>query len=269
MVAENDTREVLLADGGLHIRVAPVSVITINRPERLNALDQQLLVAIAEAVAMLEDDPTARVIILTGAGPRAFAAGADLSELSNISSDLAAAEKLSRSGQAAMARLATSRLPTIAAVNGIALGGGCELAISCDIRIAARGAIFGMPEVTLGLIPGFGGTQRLPRLIGRSAALRLILSGNPVDAEEALTYGLVDSVVDDSQVLDACMKLGARIASHNPQAVSAAKTQINHSMTSTIAEGLQSEAQSFAERATSQESRAAVAAFFASRRSAK
>lgn len=267
-MSEAAIREIELAEGGLLVRIAPVGILTVNRPERLNALDRRLLGAIAEAVAMLEDESTVRALVLTGSGSRAFVAGADLREIAELG-DAGAAESFSRQGQAALARIATSPLPTIAAVNGLALGGGCELAISCDLRVAARGAAFAMPEVGLGLIPGFGGTQRLPRLIGQGAAMRMILSGEMIDAETALGYGLVESVVDDGQVLESACALAARIAKHPAAAVAAAKAAIHKGATLPLAQGLIAEAQRFGERVSSQESREAIAAFFESRRSSR
>jgi enoyl-CoA hydratase len=268
MTTAQSDREEYLADRSLHLRISTITWITIERPERLNAVDSQLLTSLANAISDLEKEPDVRVVVITGSGQRAFVAGADLSEIAKIT-DHSTAETLSRQGQAALGRIATSRLPTIAAVNGLALGGGCELAIACDLRVAARGAHFGMPEVTLGLIPGFGGTQRLPRLIGRGGALRMILGGDMIDAEEALRYGLVEEVVDDEHLTEAVTRLAERIAKHPPAAVSAAKSAVRKGATMSIAEGLVGEAQRFAERVISQESRDAVAAFFASRRSSR
>lgn len=167
--------------------------ITVNRPKKLNALDRATVSEIVAAVDRAADDPEVRALVLTGAGEKAFVAGADIEEMSGLTP--AEAQAHSRYLQESLDRIEQGRKPVIAAVNGFALGGGCELALACHVRIAAASARFGQPEVNLGLIPGAGGTQRLQRVVGRGRALDLILSGEMIDAEEALRIGLVNRVV--------------------------------------------------------------------------
>src|SRR5215475_6475740 len=169
-----------------------VATLTVNRPDKLNALNDRVIAELGSAIDALRGDASVGGIILTGAG-RAFVAGADISELEGHGA--ISAKALAQRGQDVFRRFETSPKPTIAAVNGFALGGGCELAMSCQMRIASENAKFGQPEVKLGLIPGYGGTQRLPRLVGKGRALQLLLTGEMIDAQEALRIGLVNRVV--------------------------------------------------------------------------
>jgi len=177
-------------------RKLPVAVVTLNRPKVLNALNRKTLEELSGALEEIRDDDSVRAVILTGAGEKAFVAGADISELEQLES--LSAQATARFGQRVTRLIESLGKPVIAAVNGFALGGGCELALACTLRIASDKARFGQPEVKLGLIPGYGGTQRLARLVGCGRALELILTGDPISAEEALRIGLVNRVVPSS-----------------------------------------------------------------------
>src|SRR4028119_2471740 len=190
-----------------------VAVLTIDRQEKLNALDGQVVEEIGQALLELEADAP-RVIVVTGAGERSFIAGADIKAMSVMTP--LEAKRFSEIGHAAMALLDRSPVPTIAAVNGFALGGGGEVALAGDIRIAAQNALFGFPEVGLGILPGMGGTQRLPRLIGPALAKELIFTGRRIDAEEAKRMGLVNRVVGQGEALSAARELAAEMSAHGP-----------------------------------------------------
>src|ERR1700759_1527402 len=177
----------------------PIAVVTVDRPKVLNALNRQSLAELEQVFLDLRQNEAVRVILLTGAGEKAFVAGADIRELSGLSAQQG--EQTALRGQRVFSLIETCGKPVIACINGFALGGGCELALACTFRIASERAKLGLPELKLGLIPGYGGTQRLPRLIGRSAALRLMLTGAAVDATEALRLGLVDEVVAALELL--------------------------------------------------------------------
>ncbi|MEG9438120.1 enoyl-CoA hydratase/isomerase family protein [Edaphobacter sp. HDX4] len=196
-----------------------IAVVTLNRPQVLNALNGQVFTDLKEIFAQLEDDPAVRVILLTGAGEKAFAAGADINELAGIGCSLG--QDLSHRGQGVFRQIETCGKPVIALINGYALGGGCELALACTLRLASSSAEFGQPEVRLGLIPGYGGTQRLPRLIGSSAALKLLLTGQRIDASEALRLRLVDEVVEPAELMARGKELARSILAVAPLAVSA------------------------------------------------
>jgi enoyl-CoA hydratase len=197
-------------------RDGAVAVLTLNRPQVLNALNTPTLDELSRALQTLQDDASVRVVIVTGAG-RAFVAGADISELAAL--DSRAAVEYARRGQRVFDRIEHLGKPVIAAVNGYALGGGCELAMACTLRVAADSARFGQPEIELGLIPGYGGTQRLPRLVGKGAALDLLLTGRHVDADEALRLGLVNRVVPSAGLMATARELAASLASKAPVAV--------------------------------------------------
>jgi enoyl-CoA hydratase len=200
-----------------------VALLTLDRPKALNALDRAMLEAISARCAELAGDPSLRAVVLTGEG-RAFSAGADVAEMRRH--DPAAAEKFSRLGHAALAALEALPVPVIAAVNGFALGGGCELALACDWIYASARARFGQPEVGLGLVPGFGGTSRLVRRVGVAWAKELVLGGEPIDAETALRIGLANRVFPPEELLPAALTAGERIASRGPLAVALAKRVI-------------------------------------------
>jgi enoyl-CoA hydratase len=220
-----------------------VAVLTIDRQEKLNALDRQVVEEIGQALLEIEAEGP-RVIVVTGAGERAFIAGADIRAMSVM--DPLEAKRFSEIGHAAMALLDRSPIPTIAAVNGYALGGGCEVALACDVRIAAENATFGFPEVGLGILPGMGGTQRLPRLIGPALAKELIFTGRRIGAGEAREIGLVNRVVAEGEALNAARELAAEISANAPLAVRHAKTAANRSLDVDLVSGLEYEADQFA-----------------------
>jgi enoyl-CoA hydratase len=197
----------------------PLAVLTLDRPKALNALNAATFEELTAAFDHLSADPAIRVILLTGTGDRAFAAGADIREISAISAEEGKAVSLR--GQAVFRRIETLGKPVLACIRGFALGGGCELAMACTLRIAADDARLGQPEVKLGLIPGYGGSQRLPRLVGRGAALKLLLTGAIIDAHEALRIGLVDEVVPAVELMSRAEALAHEIAANAPLAIAA------------------------------------------------
>lgn len=198
-------------------RREPIAIVTINRPEKLNALNIATVEALDNTMHMLNEDNAIRAIILTGAGQKAFVAGADISEITQL--DQSAGEAFAARGQKVFRYIETMRKPVIAAVNGFALGGGCELAMSCHLRIAAKTARFGQPEINLGIIPGYGGTQRLPRLIGLSNAIYLLSSGEMISAEKALQLGLVSEVVESEQLMERATALASTLSEKAPLAL--------------------------------------------------
>jgi enoyl-CoA hydratase len=234
-----ETYETILVE-----RADGVALVTLNRPKVLNALNGLMIAELRRAFAALDADPEVRVAILTGAGERAFAAGADIGELNALPSAVRGVG-LARTGQGLTLQLERMRVPVIAAVNGFALGGGCELALGCDIRIASESAKFGQPEVNLGLMPGFGGSQRTARLLGRGMAMYLCLTGETIDAHEALRIGLVEKVVPAAQLLDETKRIAGLIASKAPLAVAATKRAIDEGVALSTAAGLELEALHF------------------------
>jgi enoyl-CoA hydratase len=194
------------------------AIITINRPDQLNALNRQTIAELSHAIDTLEKDPNIRVIILTGSGEKAFVAGADIKEFANFNAPQGA--QLAREGQHKLFdKVELCHKPVIAAINGFALGGGLELALSAHIRIAASNARMGLPEVSLGVIPGYGGTQRLARLVGRGRASEMICTAEMITADKALEYNLVNTVVAQQDLLPTCLELSARIAKNSPTAI--------------------------------------------------
>ena len=218
-----------------------VALVTLDRPEALNALSFDLLDALASSLETLDVDPTARAVVITGAGRRAFAAGADIRELAEQSS--ASLHDGGRFG--AWDRIWAIGLPLIAAVRGFALGGGCELAMSCDMIVAAEDATFGQPEIRIGVMPGAGGTQRLTRAIGRARATELILTGRTISAVEAEALGLVTRVVPPDAAIDAALELAERIAGMPPLSVRAAVASIRDAAEHHLGEGLAREREAF------------------------
>ena len=220
-----------------------IGIITLNRPKALNALNSGLLNELGSVLTELMGAGL-RGLVLTGAGDRAFAAGADISEMSSFTAE--EAEVFSGGGQAVLTLLETFPAPTIAAVKGFALGGGCEVAMATDLILAAPTAVFGQPEVKLGVIPGFGGTQRLARRVGRQRALELMLTGRNVDAHEAVRLGIALEVVEEGDVLDAALKLAGRIARNGPSAVRWVKQVVHETEGRDAESGLASERAHFA-----------------------
>jgi len=238
-----------------------VAVITVDRQSALNALNQDVLAELTMAFEIAQTDVEVRALVLTGAG-RAFVAGADISELQRLSDPFAGREA-ALIGQDVMNTLAALPVPTVAAINGFALGGGLELALAADMRVAAPGAKLGLPEVGLGLIPGYGGTQRLPRLIGKGRALELIFTGRHVSAEEALQMGLVNRVADDA--LAAALELAGMAAKNAPVALGLAKEAVIRGLDLTLSEGLEVEADLFGMVTTTEDMKEGTAAFLAKR----
>lgn len=198
---------------------------TVNRPDKLNALNRSVFDDLNALMDQVDTDPAIRGVILTGSGPKAFVAGADISEFNQLSKEEAMA--LAKRGQDCFFRLERSRKPIIAAVNGFALGGGCELAMSCHIRLASENARFGQPEVNLGLIPGYGGTQRLTQLIGKGRAMELMMSGNMLNAADAHRVGLVNHVFTADSLLEESKKLLMTILAKGPNAVGRVIAAVN------------------------------------------
>jgi enoyl-CoA hydratase len=219
------------------------AVVTLNRPKVMNALNRALFAELDDAFATLAGDSGVRAIILTGAGEKAFAAGADIGELASLSAT--DGQRLAQRGQAVFRRIETCGKPVIAAIQGFALGGGCELAMACTIRIASERARLGQPEVKLGLVPGYGGTQRLPRLVGKGAALKLLLTGDMVGAEEAFRIGLVDEVVPSEALMSRAETLARAIAQQAPLAVAACLRAVNGGYDLPLDAGLELEASLF------------------------
>src|SRR5215471_3861872 len=196
---------------------AGIALITVNRPQKLNALSGEVIGELGDAFERVAGDSAIRATILTGAGEKAFVAGADINELAAMSA--VEARCLALRGQGILRRLETCGKPSVVAVNGFALGGGLELAMACTVRFASENARLGQPEVKLGIIPGYGGTQRLPRLVGRGRALELLLAGDPIDAAEALRIGLVNAVVPQSELLAFCRSWIAKVLANGPLAL--------------------------------------------------
>ena len=244
-----------------------VVVLRLNRPKVLNALNVLMVRELHAALTALEADRSVRAVILTGAGDRAFAAGADIAELNALANPLAAHEFI-RFGQRVTLQMERARFPIVAAVNGFALGGGCELAMACDIRIASETAKFGQPEVNLGLMPGYGGTQRTTRLLGRGMAMYLCLTGEPIGAAEALRAGLVDKVVPPDALLMEARRVAGLIAEKAPLAIEATKRTIEGGAALPLANALELEALSFASLIATADFEEGTKAFLEKRRPA-
>lgn len=202
-----------------------IYTITINRPDKLNALNQDVLQALDTELDNIYSNPEIRTVILTGAGPKAFVAGADISEFNQM--NVEQSRQMAKRGQDLFFRIERSPKPIVACVNGFALGGGCELAMSCHFRIASPNALFGQPEVNLGILPGYGGTQRLVQLIGKGRAMELLMSGQTIDANTALQYGLVNYVVPQEELLNKAISILTIIQAKAPLAVAGCITSAN------------------------------------------
>lgn len=220
-----------------------IAVVTINRPKSLNALNSETLAELNQCFSEIEERKDIKVLILTGSGEKSFVAGADISEMVNATA--AEGRAMGLLAYTAFGRLENMPQVTIAAVNGFALGGGCEISMACDIRVAAENAKFGQPETGLGILPGFGGTQRLPRLIGKGRAKELIFTCDMIDAQEAYRIGLANKVVPLAELMDTCKKMANKIISKGSYAVSLAKTCINTGLDVNISSGLKYEADLF------------------------
>lgn len=225
----------------LEVDESGICTLTINRPDKLNALNNQVLEELDAAVDAINENYKIRAVVITGAGEKAFVAGADIKELSSL--DPVSGEKVSKKGQAIFQRIENLTIPVIAAVNGYALGGGCELAMACHLRIASTKAALGLPEVSLGLIPGYGGTQRLTQLVGRAKALEYIMTGRQVKADEAFEVGLVNQVTEHSAV-DEAKSMLSKIMKQGPVAIKNALLAVEEAGSGS---GYESEARLFGE----------------------
>jgi enoyl-CoA hydratase len=254
-MAEYSFLQVSVADG--------VGTITVNRPDKLNALNATTVGELDLAFHALAAEPAVRGIILTGAGEKAFIAGADIAELATMTPLTGIA--VSRAGQDAFRFLETQRKPVLAAVNGFALGGGLEVALACHLRVCSSNARFGLPEVKLGIIPGYGGTVRLPRIVGRGRALELILTGDMIDAQEAYRIGLVNRVVEPGALRDEALTLMKKIIANGPVALGLALESVEHAGNTSIPDGLRLESDLFGLLAGTADMREGMAAFLEKR----
>jgi enoyl-CoA hydratase len=243
-----------------------LAIVTVNRPDKLNALNRTVLTELADVVTRLETDDAIRGAIITGSGPKAFVAGADISELS--SQGPVDGKARARTGQQIFRRLERCGKPVIAAVNGFALGGGCELAMACHLRLAAEGARFGQPEVKLGIGPGYGGTVRLPRLVGKGRALELLLTGDMIDAAEAYRIGLVNRVVPADRLLAEAEALLRRILENGPLAVRFVIEAVDAGLDLSLDDGLLLEANHFGLLSATADMREGTTAFLEKRKAA-
>jgi enoyl-CoA hydratase len=241
-----------------------IAKITFNRPKALNALNNELLDEMRHLLERIAEDESVRAVVLTGSGEKAFVAGADISELNAMTPS--AAKAFAAKGHRVMRLLEDLPVPVIAAVNGFALGGGCEIALACDFIYASETAKFGLPEINLGLIPGFGGTQRLPRIVGRNMAKELIYTGRMIDAREAASIGLVNRVFSPETLLEETLKTAGLIASRGAFSVRAAKTAVNRGLDVDLASGCLFEADSFALCFANEDSKEGTSAFLEKRK---
>ena len=240
------------------------AVVTINRPDKLNALNRATLEALDKALERAFTSEKVSVVVITGAGPKAFVAGADISEIAGL--DAISGRAFAQYGQGIYARIEASPKPVVAAVNGFALGGGCELAMACHLRVASENARFGQPEVKLGIIPGYGGTQRLARLVGRGAALELLLTGAMIDAKRAFELNLVNVVVGEGEALKKALELGGAIAAQGPLALKACLEAVRSGLDMPIEEGCYLEATLFGLCCASEDMKEGTSAFLEKRK---
>jgi len=220
-----------------------ILIVTIDRPERMNALDRPTLKEGAKLIKEVHYDREIRVVIVTGAGDKAFCAGADLKERENMT--MSEVRQYIRAIRDTFTDIENLPMPVICAINGVALGGGLELALACDIRIASPNATLGLTEVTLGIIPGGGGTQRLPRLVGRGQAKEMLLLGLRLTAEEALNIGLINHIAPEGKLMDMALEMAEKIVNNPPIAVQQAKIAINHGLDVELAQGLEIESEAY------------------------
>src|SRR5438477_8044860 len=247
----------------LYEKKGPIAYVTINRPKVLNALNKATIAELNEVFKDAREDAAVRGVILTGAGDKAFAAGADIAEMANDTS--AEAEDKTRHGQRLTKVIENLGKPVVAAVNGFALGGGCELAMACTIRLAVETAKFGQPEVTIGIIPGGGGTQRLPRLVGKGRALQLILTGEMIGAQEAYRIGLVNEVVAAADLIPRAETILKQIFANAPLAVKYSLEAVNNGLETSLVEGLSLEASLFGLCAGTEDKKEGTQAFLQKR----
>ena len=243
--------------------VGAIATVTINRPHVMNAIDVNTLKELEKLVEQLSDDDNVRVVVLTGAGHKAFVAGADISELQSLSPDQA--EEQSRFGQSVYLALEQMGKPIVASINGYALGAGCELAMSCTLRIASENAYIGLPEITLGALPGYGGTQRLARLVGRGRALEMMLTGRAIAAEEALRVGLVSQVVSADDLRTTSLAIAEQLSKQAPVAMNLILTAVAEGLDMTMLDGCSRESELFAKAAQTNDWNEGIGAFLEKR----
>ncbi|MFN2316533.1 MAG: enoyl-CoA hydratase/isomerase family protein [Gemmatimonadales bacterium] len=241
-----------------------IATVTVNRPDKLNALNAEVIRELGAAATRIAEDPEVRGVILTGAGEKAFVAGADIAELANLAP--AAARATAEEGQQVFDRIEQGRKPVVAAINGFALGGGLELAMACHVRIAAEHAKFGQPEVKLGLCPGYGGTVRLPRLVGRGRAVELLLSGGMIDAAEAYRIGLVNRVVPQGSLMATARELLETMLANAPLALAACLESVHTGLDLSQGDALLHEAEQFGALFGTADMKEGTAAFLARRK---
>jgi len=241
-----------------------IATVTVNRPDKLNALNIQTVNELNDVFTEIEENEDVYVVIITGSGEKAFVAGADISELNEL--DVLSAKEFSERGNHVYSRIEGLDKPVIAAVNGFALGGGCELALACHIRVASENAKFGQPEVNLGIIPGYGGTQRLPRVVNPGRALEYILTGDMINAEEAFRTGLVNRVFPQSELMNKTMEIASKIASKGRQAIRFALKAVRSTMNMSLKDGLKYEASLFALSCSTEDFKEGTAAFLEKRK---
>jgi enoyl-CoA hydratase len=243
-----------------------IATVTVNRPDKLNALNRETMRELSDAFTRAREDASIRALIVTGAGEKAFVAGADINELAVLSP--LEARTLALGGQAIFRSLETLPKPTVAAVNGFALGGGLELAMSCAIRVAAPNAKFGQPEVKLGIVPGYGGTQRLPRLVGRGRAIEMLITGETIDAAEAYRMGLVNYVTTQEELLPFSRAWLHKVLANGPTAIALAIEAVDVGLDCGLEEGLRFEAAAFGLTAATEDRREGTRAFLEKRKAA-
>ena len=241
-----------------------IATVTINRPDKLNALNAQCKNELKELFTSLKADKDVDIVIITGSGEKAFVAGTDIGELRSLDRD--SGKEFALDGQALFDSIQHLGKPVIAAINGFALGGGCELALACHIRIASENAKLGQPEVNLGIIPGYGGTQRLARFVGVGKAMEMILTGNPISAEKALQIGLVNAVVPAAELLPTAKKIAETILSKGQLAIRMAIKAINATLEVPLSDGLTVEASLFGECCSTEDFKEGTAAFLEKRK---
>jgi len=240
-----------------------ITTIAVHRPDKLNALNDQTIGELQHCFDALAADDSVKAVILTGSGEKAFVAGADISELASQTS--LTARPLAMKGQKLMNTIEATPKPVVAAINGFAFGGGCEMALACHFRYASDNAVMGLPEVTLGIIPGYGGTQRLPRIVGKGRAMELILTAGRVDAEEAHRIGLVNKVFPQAELLPKTTKMLRKMLSFGPVATSFALDAVNHGSEMPLTDGLNYEATFFGLLASTNDPKEGMAAFLEKR----
>ena len=241
-----------------------IGIITINRPDAMNAMNSDVVSELSITISDMIADKEIGVIIITGSREKAFVAGADIKAMQQMNAEDAL--EFGKTGQEMTLVIENSPKPVIAAVNGFALGGGCEISLACHIRVASENAIFGQPEVLLGLIPGWGGTQRLPKIVGTGIANELIITGNQISAQEAHRIGLVNHVVTQTELMDTCKEIGKKILNNGPNAIAKSLNCIYESFDKSIEDGLEFEVKAFANLFSTEETKEGLSAFVEKRK---